>query len=152
VQPTRNAVPATVFVCNFTTKTIKFDFTLLEQKPPPGCRGAAKHIQHSSRAIMARKRMLLIEYDESAAADVGVLCCLAGPVAYSRKEPVGHIFHYKVMLQQGFIGEHALLIIMLSAGWQPPMCCVSATILFYTMTTAVQCSLAQSQRSLMLPP
>ncbi|WIA35239.1 hypothetical protein OEZ86_003700 [Tetradesmus obliquus] len=56
---------------------------------------------------MARKRLLLLEYDEVAAADVGVLCSLAGPVAYSRKEPVGHIFHYKVMLQQGLIDPPA---------------------------------------------
>jgi hypothetical protein len=74
---------------------------------------------------MARKRMLLIEYDEASAADVGVLCSLAGPVAYSRKEPVGHIFHYKVMLQQGLIGEHAVpIIFFLWPGRQPPMCCV----------------------------
>jgi hypothetical protein len=92
---------------------------------------------------MARKRMLLIEYDEASAADVGVLCSLAGPVAYSKKEPVGHIFHYKVMLQQGFIGEHALLRIhMLWAGWQPPMCCVPTSKSSCAVATAVQCSLA----------
>ena len=57
---------------------------------------------------MARKRMLLLDYDEQAAVDVGVLGSLAGPVAYSKKEPVGHIFHYKVMLQQGLIGKQYL--------------------------------------------
>lgn len=79
------------------------------QSAVSGCRRAAKSIAHSSSAIMARKRLLLLEYDEVAAADVGVLCSLAGPVAYSRKEPVGHIFHYKVMLQQGLIGKLCVL-------------------------------------------
>lgn len=56
---------------------------------------------------MARTKMLLLEYDATAAAQgTGVVCALAGPVPYSNKEPVGHIFHYKVLLQQGLIGEY----------------------------------------------
>lgn len=57
---------------------------------------------------MARsKRLLLLAYDEEAASETGVVCAVAGPVPYSKKEPVGHIFHYKVMLQQGLIGKAA---------------------------------------------
>eukprot|EP00878_Enallax_costatus_P024802 GHUV01026491.1.p1 GENE.GHUV01026491.1~~GHUV01026491.1.p1 ORF type:complete len:224 (+),score=82.09 GHUV01026491.1:365-1036(+) len=57
---------------------------------------------------MARSRMLLLEYDATAAAEgTTVVCAAAGPVPYSRKEPVGHIFHYKVLLQQGLIDPPA---------------------------------------------
>jgi hypothetical protein len=56
---------------------------------------------------MARMRLLLLEYDAAAAAGAsGMLCALAGPVPHPRKqEPVGHVFHYKMLLQQGLIGE-----------------------------------------------
>lgn len=56
---------------------------------------------------MARHRMLLLEYDAAVAAEGPiVVCAAAGPVAWSSKEPVGHIFHHKVLLQQGLIGAH----------------------------------------------
>lgn len=55
---------------------------------------------------MARFRLLLLTYDASAAAGCcGQVCPLAGPVPHPSKEPVGHVFHYKMLLQQGVIGE-----------------------------------------------
>lgn len=55
---------------------------------------------------MAKARCLLLEYDAAAAAQgIVVTCAVAGPVPYALKEPVGHIFHYKVLRQQGLIGE-----------------------------------------------
>lgn len=55
---------------------------------------------------MARKKQLLLEYDETTAAEgASVICAVAGPVPYSKKEPVGHLFHYKVLRQQGLIGK-----------------------------------------------
>jgi hypothetical protein len=48
--------------------------------------------------------MLLLEYDEEEIASCGVVCAVAGPIPYYRKEPVGHVFHYKMLLQQGLIG------------------------------------------------
>jgi len=56
---------------------------------------------------MARLRLLLLTYDAEAAAQCcGMVCPLAGPVPHPNKEPVGHIFHYKMLLQQGVIGGH----------------------------------------------
>jgi hypothetical protein len=55
---------------------------------------------------MARIKLLLLTYDAEAAAQCsGMVCPLAGPVQHPSKEPVGHIFHYKMLLQQGVIGE-----------------------------------------------
>jgi hypothetical protein len=59
---------------------------------------------------MAKARRLLLEYDATAAAQgIVVACAVAGPVPYALKEPVGHIFHYKVLRQQGLIGEQPAL-------------------------------------------
>lgn len=55
---------------------------------------------------MARTRVLLLTYDASALeAGLGVVCAAAGPVQSSAKEPVGHGFHHKQLLQAGVIGE-----------------------------------------------
>lgn len=56
-------------------------------------------------ANMARLSVLLLTYDAEAAADCcGMVCPLAGPIHHLSKEPVGHVFHYKMLLQQGVIG------------------------------------------------
>lgn len=55
---------------------------------------------------MARIKLLLLTYDAEAAAQAaGMVCPCAGPVPHPSKEPVGHIFHYKMLLQQGVIGK-----------------------------------------------
>lgn len=58
---------------------------------------------------MARLKVLLLTYDADAAAQCsGMVCPLAGPVQHPSKEPVGWVFHYKMLLQQGVIGTHEL--------------------------------------------
>jgi hypothetical protein len=73
-----------------------------QQQQQPKRQQLPQH-QHSS---MARFRLLLLTYDaEAAAGCCGMVCPLAGPVPHPSKEPVGHVFHYKMLLQQGVIGE-----------------------------------------------
>lgn len=58
---------------------------------------------------MAKTRLLLLTYDATVAADgASVVCAVSGPVSCSSKEPVGHVFHYKVLLQQGLIGKYQI--------------------------------------------
>lgn len=80
---------------------------------------------------MARLKLLLLTYDaEAAATCTGMVCPVAGPVPHHGKEPVGHIFHYKVMLQQGLIGEcfiMGVLLVVLAVQDRPSHACKRPT-------------------------
>lgn len=66
---------------------------------------------------MARLKVLLLTYDAAAAAQCsGMVCPLAGPVPHPNKEPVGHIFHYKMLLQQGVIGGFIIFELVAATG------------------------------------
>lgn len=59
---------------------------------------------------MARMRLRLLTYDAEVAAQcTGMVCSMTGPVPHPSKEPAGHIFHYKMLLQQGVIGKQDYL-------------------------------------------
>ncbi|KAF8060498.1 histidine--tRNA ligase [Scenedesmus sp. PABB004] len=75
-----------------------------ERGTAPRARAGRRPELRSAPRAMAKARMLLLEWSQAAAAAAnGMVCALAGPMACSRKEPVGHGFHYKVLLQAGVI-------------------------------------------------
>lgn len=66
---------------------------------------------------MARMRLFMLEWDSSHDGDI-VICCWAGTVYATGKEPAGLPFHQAMLKQQGLLGERGCAIALPAA-----VCC-----------------------------